>query len=134
MSNHLPIINIYIYISLSSYSNSQISDIGCFSHIQTSSTYIFEILKRSIRKDSESKCQLRQSWVLFFSNRSVFWHRSLWSSLLHFLSFVQICWRSKRKRLVFSPRATGESNKSNISEFDEGFSQNTQCLEMRHWS
>ena len=128
MSNHLPTINLYIYISLSSYSNSQTSNIGCFSHIKRSLSCMFEILKRSIWEDSESKCQLRQSWVFSFSNRSVFWYRSLWSSLHHFLSFFQICWISKRKRLEVPPRATGESNKSNISEFDEGLSQNTQCL------
>ena len=119
---------------LSSYSNSQTSNIGCFSHIRTSLSCMFEILKRSIWEDSESKCQLRQSCVLFISNRSVFWHRSLWSSLQHFISFICWCWRIKRKLLEVPPRATGESNKSNISEFDEGFPQNTPCFWVKYWS
>ena len=134
MSNHLPIINIYNYIYLYSYSNSQRFNIGCFCHIQTSLSFTFEILERSIWEDSESKRQLRQSCVLCFSNRSVFWHRSLWSALQHFLFFICCCWKSKRKRLVFPPRATGGNNKSNISVFDEEFSQNTQCFWLRYWS
>ena len=134
MSNHLPIINNYIYICFSSYSKNQTSNIGCFSHIQSSFSFTFEILKRSIREDSESKFQLRQSSVWFFSNRSVFWHWSLWSSLQHFISFILCCWRIKRKRLGEPPRETGESNKSSISEFDEGLSQNTQCYWLRYWS
>ena len=132
ISHHLPIINLYIYICLSCYSNFQYRLLQ--SHPKKSLSCIFEILKRSIWEDSESKCKLRQSCVLLFSNRSLFWYRSLWYSLLHFISFILWCWKIKRKRLEEAARATRESYKSNISLFDEGLSQNIQYLEMRHWS